>query len=255
MKRKIFYLKGIAILIAITTAFLSPEKTSAQINIANEAAKIQMAYKNPTYLGFDIKYTYAIETDPNTILDSSKGSFKMSGTYYWGTIDSMEFMQNGSYSIVLYKPDRIIKVNNPSYVYPPIANFSAFDSLMGNNIYAISFTTIGSCKSISLSFANPDLVYKSFSILYDSVTYHVTQIVSVMKEGFDDYADNYSRSSESSSSEYVIVKAEYTNYQTESFSNTLFNTGNYFMWNGNAYIPQPPYNDYEVFIASSNLSN
>jgi hypothetical protein len=254
MKRKSFYpgLKITSLLMA-ATSFLYTSKMVAQVNIAYESAKMQLAYKNPPSLCFNVKYTYALETDPATILDSTTGSFKMSGNYYWGKIDSAEFMQNGSYLITLYKPDKIMRVSNPSYIYPQIANFSSFDSLVGKNNYSTSCSNAGSAKIITLNFSDPAFPYKNFAVCYDSVTNLVKNIVYTIKEDFDDYSDSYNRSAAGNISAYMIVRADYTNYQTTGFSNTLFNTGNYFILDGNTYLAQPPYSDYEVFIASSNL--
>jgi hypothetical protein len=215
---------------------------------------MQMAYKNPAYLSFDVRYTYAAETDPGTVLDSSMGTFKISGTYYWGLIDSTEYMQNSSYSVVLYKPEKLMRVSNPSTMYPEIANFSAFDSLVGKNNYSTTQSASGSDKSVLLTFTNTaDYPYKSFKISYDSITHFVKQIVYVIREDFNDFADSYNRKATGNTSPYMIIKADYSNYQTSAFSNTIFNTGNYFLLNGNTYSPQPPYGNYEVFIASPNL--
>jgi hypothetical protein len=256
MKRKSFYPSlSITSLLMIVTSLFYSHKVLAQVNIAYESAKMQLAYKNPPSLSFDVKYTYAMETDPLTIIDSSTGSFKMSGSFYWGVIDSTEFMQNNSYAVTLYKPDKMMRVSNPSFVYPQIANFSSFDSIVGKNNYTTSCTNAGCNRLISLNFTDPTFPYKNFSVRYDSVTNFVTQIIYVIREEFDDYSDSYNRTAEGSTSGYIIVKADYTNYQTAGFSNTLFSTGNYFILNGSIYTPQPPYSDYEVFIASSNLLN
>jgi hypothetical protein len=257
MKRKLFS-PGLVItsLLMIVITVLYSNKILAQVNIEHESAKMQLAYKNPASLSFDVKYTYALETAPSAIIDSSMGSFKMSGSFYWGIIDSTEFMQNNSYAITLYKPDKLMRVSNPSYVYPEIANFSAFDSIVGKNNYTTSCTNTGCNKIISLTFTDPNFPYKNFSVRYDSITNFVTQIVYVIREDFEDYSDSYNRTAEGSSdAAYIIVKADYTNYQTSNFTNTIFNTGNYFILSGSTYAPQPPYSDYEVFIASSNLLN
>jgi hypothetical protein len=257
MKKKLVYSRlQIALLLIITACFFCSANTVAQMNIAHESAKMQMAYKNPPSLSFNVKYTYALETAPAAIIDSTFGSFKMSGSFYWGIIDSTEFMQNNSYAITLYKPDKLMRVSNPSYIYPEIANFSSFDSIIGKNNYTTSCTNSGCNKVIALVFNDVNFPYKNFSVTYDSVTNFVTQIIYVIREDFEDYGDSYNRTAEGSSvAEYIIVKATYTNYQTLSFSNTFFNTGNYFILNGGIYTPQPPYSDYEVFIASSNLLN
>jgi len=243
----------IAILIAVSVSLFTAGNVAAQVNLTGESVKIQLAYKNPAYLSFDVKYTYAEESAPSTVVDSSEGNFKISGTYYWGTIDSAEFMQNSSYAVMLYKPGKLISVNNPLTVYPQIANFSTLDSLLGKSGYTSSLTTVGSDKLITLTFSDPDNPYKNFKVYYDSTSSLVSKIVYTIRGDFLPSEENYNQSATGSTSDYVIVTALYTNYSTSAFSNTVFNTGNYFLINNGYYNPQPPYNDYEIFLGSPNL--
>lgn len=255
MTKKTIYLKRQLLLLAFIISALQfvSDTAGAQINLPYESAKIQLAYKNPAYLSFNIKYTYAYETTPTTILDSSVGSFKISGSYYWGSIDSTEFMQNNSYSIMAYKPGKLMNINNPTTVYPQVANFSALDSLLGGSVYTSSLTNSGANKLITLTFSDPTNPYKNFKVYYDSTSNLVTQISYTIRENFLSYEENYNESASGSSSQYVIVKADYTNYQTTAFSNTIFLTSNYFGLSGGVYYPQSPYTAYEVFLAAPNL--
>ena len=228
-------------------------KVLAQVNIPNESIKIQMAYKNPAYLTFNVKYTYAAEATPTVFDDSTMGTFKISGTYYWGNLDSLEFMQNGSYAVYLYKPNKIMSINNPATVYPQIANFTLFDSLIGKNNYTSGLTYSGVNKIITMTFSNPDFPYKNYSVWYDSTSYLVNKIIYTIREDFTEYTDSYNRSVGSNTSDYTIITANYTNYQTTAFTNTIFNTVNYFVIFGGVYYPQSPYTNYEIFLASPNL--
>lgn len=249
-RSKDLFFCAIAIFVALQ---FSANDLKAQYNLSKESSKMQMAYKNQTYLSFDVKYTYAFDSIPGTILDSALGTFKISGNFYWGNLDSMEFMQNSSYAIVLYKPDKIMNVSNPSPIYPTIANFSLIDSLVGKNNYTTSVSTSGANRAITLTFTPSSFPYKNFIVTYDTISNLVKQISYSIREDFYDFGDNYNRSSTGNSSPYIIIKADYTNYQTTSFSPTIFSTGNYFILSGSVYTAQSPFSDYEVFIASSNL--
>jgi hypothetical protein len=89
-----------ALLFAIVVLTISNNCQAQASDIPVESSKLQMAYKNQPYLSFNVKYTYATEADPLTVIDSIMGNVKMSGNYYWGTMDSLEFMQNNSYNLV-----------------------------------------------------------------------------------------------------------------------------------------------------------
>lgn len=254
MKNKNGFSKQLAKIMLLLLCLLGKYSVQAQNDLMAEAAKMQLAYKNPAYLSLDVKYTYAADSLPSVILDSSFGTFKISGLFYWGQIDSTEYMQNSSYSVMLYKPDRLMRIANPTTMYPSIANFSAFDSLVGKNNYTTTYSYSGVNKTIILTFTNAyDFAYKSFRITYDTTTHFVKQIKYIIRDDFSDYNDSYNRPANGNSSPYIIITADYTNYQTVPFSTTIFNSGNYFLLSGNTYVPQPPYGDYEVFIASPNL--
>lgn len=246
----------LVIITVFAVLVLHAEKIKAQLNIPSESAKMQFAYKNEPYLAFNVKYTYAAETAPNTILDSVKGSFKMSGNYYWGSIDSLEFMQNSSYNIMLYKTEKLMRVANPETVYPQIINFPLFDSLIGKNNYSVSYTNQGTSRNLLFTFSNSSFPYKNFRIIYDTVTHFISQIVYTVNDEVSDYADSYNHTpSGGADTEFIIVTATFTSYVTSSFSTTIFNTGNYFIKSGTEFTPQPPFQLFEVFIASPNLLN
>jgi hypothetical protein len=71
----------------------------------------------------------------------------------------------------------------------------------------------------------------------------------------EDYlgGEYFSSDASGNSSPYIRVTIDYTNYQTTTFSPTIFNTDNYFLMSGTVYTPQSPYGDYEVFLGSANL--
>jgi hypothetical protein len=235
-------------------AMLFVAQTQAQIDLRAESSQLQMAYKSQPYLSFDVKYTYATETDPTTIIDSSVGMVKLSGSAYWGRLDSLEFMQNSSYNIVLYKPNAIMRIGNPEVVYQQVINFPVFDSLVGKNNYTLNTTDVGNSRTVLLTFTNSSFAYKNFRVVYDKVTHLVQEIVYVINDEVSDYADSYNRTpSGGPNTEFMVVRISFSNYQTSPFSATVFNTGNYFLPNGNVFTPQPPFQSYEVFVASPNL--
>jgi hypothetical protein len=245
-----------ALLINTAVFILSVINCNAQAYIPLESSQMQMAYRNQAYLSFNVKYTYAAEADPLTIIDSSMGAVKMSGNYYWGTMDSLEFMQNNNYNVVLYKNNRLMRIGNPETVYPQIINFSMFDSLAGKNNYTMLGTVEGAVKNLQLNFSNPSFPYKSYKVSYDSITHFVNQITYTINDEVIDAQDSYNKSvSGGALTEFVIVTAKFTNYQTIPFSTVVFNSSNYFLQNEgvNGYTPQPPYQQYELFIASPNL--
>jgi hypothetical protein len=214
---------------------------------------MQAAYRNPGSLSFDVRYSYAMESNPTIKVDSGFGTFKLSGSYYWGTIDSIEFMQNDHYLVSLYKPDKIMSISNPSNIYPNIVGFSSFDSLFGKNNYTTTLNVSGIFKTITLNFTDSLALYKNYSVCYDSATHLVRQIKYLIKEEQDEFSDNSNRLGTKNAGSYMIVKADYFNYQKVTLDQAFFDASNYFLLSENVYLPQPNYSDYEVFVGSPNL--
>lgn len=253
IRNKIRILKA-AFLLVLPLAALT-DKAAAQADLLKESEKIQLAYKTPSHLSFDLKYTYAFETEPTVILDSSLGTFKISGNHYWGVIDSAEFMQNDSFAIVVYKPGRLINVSNPKGLYPQAAGFAALDSLLGKDGYTSSLTRSGHNKVMVLTFSDPLSPYKEFNVSYDSVSYQVSEVAYIIKEEYmtgDGFTGEHNNNSPG---KYLQVKAVYKNYDTTAFSSSVFDAANYFTVSNGSYRPLPPYSEYEVFLASPNFSS
>jgi hypothetical protein len=233
--------------VILLSLFSLCKTTNAQGNfLEKESAKMQMADKNPASLSFNMKYTYEYYDESSVVIDSSMGSLKMSGAYYWGSIDSTEYMQNNSYNVVLHKEEKIMQVGNVQEVYQKIMNIATFDSLIGKNNYTVQTGTEGVLKFIRLNFTDPNFNYNEFGVYYDSTSYLVHKMKYIIKD--EDAPANLLPANK-----IMTVIGYFTNYQTLPFSNTVFSTANYFQVVGNQYQPQPPFDSYKVYITSPNL--
>lgn len=244
--------------IVMITAMLSvlSSKTIAQPDILSESQKIQDAYKKAAYLSFDMRYTYAFENEPSVVEDSSLGNFRISGSRYWGTIDSAEFMQNDSFAIVVYRPGKLIHVSRPRNVYPQLTGFASLDSFVGKEGYTYSFTTKGESTTLALTFTDQSSPYKRFSLTYSPVTYQVKEMAFVIKEEYlsGEGSVGYG-AAEETSGKYMLVKAAYDNYSSTAFDSTVFDVGNYFSNKEGLYVPAPQFNAYEIFLSSPDISS
>lgn len=253
MKPRVPHLRKWKLITLFSIIIMYSVPLAAQLDISLESAKMQAAYRNPGSISFDVRYRYAMESNPSIVVDSGLGTFKLSGSYYWGMIDSIEFMQNDRYLVSLYKPDKIMSISNPSNIYPNIVGFSSFDSLFGKDNYITSLNVSGIFKTITLNFTDSLAMYKNYSVTYDSVTNLVKQIKYLIREEQDEFSDNVNRQGTKSAGSYMIVKADYFNYQKIAFEQTFFDASNYFLLREKVFSPQPIYGDYEVFVASPNL--
>lgn len=218
--------------------------------VPQEVAKIQAAYKNQQHLSFTVQYRYTKADEPAQALDSAGGSFKISGNSYWGTLDSMEFMQNGQYNILLEKETHLIRIAEPQDVYPQVINFSMFDSAARTQpgekeSYLVSTETVGEEKKLTIRFTNPNLPYKECSITYNSLSYLVKKLSYTARNTDEEYNNG----------EMVTVTAVFSNYSTAVFDGDVFSSSRYFTKEEKSFIARAPYTDYELFVASPNLLN
>ncbi|MES2780364.1 MAG: hypothetical protein V4651_10755 [Bacteroidota bacterium] len=224
-----------------------------QADFTAELSALQSAYKNAPSLSFNIQYTYADESSPGIVLDSSLGKFRISRNRYWGYIDSTEFMQNDSVSVVVYKPGKLIHVNTPSDIYPQVTGFASLEMILGKTGYSSSLEYSGRQKVIAITIHESESPYKNFRLFYDSVSHYLTQMMYTVK---DEYVSGENNENTSGTyRKYIIVKAEYSDYNTSAFSESTFATGNYFIHTNGKQEPVPPFEGFEVFLSSPKLSS
>jgi hypothetical protein len=222
----------------------------AQNPILLECMNINKAYRASSYLSFNVRYTYALDSTTIIIKDSSHATYKMNGYRYWGSIDSVEFMQNDSFQIALYKPEQVISVGLPAYNYAQTLPMAQWDSLFfRNSKFTYTMTADSGFKKITVNY-DSDMPVKKFEMWYDSVNYRIQRIRYKMDEATSD--EEYENSG-TLSGKVAIVDVFFSNYQTGTFTDDVFNSANYIYKSGSSYQPIALYEAYEVFIVSPEL--
>jgi hypothetical protein len=219
-------------------------------SVSNEVTKIQAAYKNQQHLSFSVLYRYTNANNPAVVLDSAAGFFKLSGTRYWGVLDSMEFMQDSQYNVLLERESKLIRIAEPQEVYPAVINISVFDSAAkagseGKENYSIQMTTRGDERSITIQFKSSSVPYRECNIVYNSKTYLVKQLGYTINNSDDEYNNG----------EMVTVTAFFSNYSSAALEERDFSSSRYFIKKENSFVAMAPYEEFELFVASPNLLN
>jgi hypothetical protein len=221
----------------------------AQNPVLLECMNINKAYLDTAYLSFNIKYKYAYEATPTVFQDSSLAAFKLNGYKYWGKIDSVEFMQNDSFMVSLFKEDQILSLGLPGYSFNKSLPLGQWDSLFFQND-RFSFTTgvDAGLKKITVDY-DANLPYKKFEMWYDSVSYRISRIKYLVSE-FASEPDFYSLPGPGS---YGVVDMSFTNYQVGAFGDEVFLASTYITHSGTGYTPSGMYETYELYITSPAL--
>jgi hypothetical protein len=218
--------------------------TTAQLTVTTEAQKIQAAYKAKKQLSFSMAYTYAQHNNPAAIIDSASGSFVIDGFFYWGKINGTEFMQNQTHAVQVVDEAELMRVALPDSTSPLLITAATFDSALGSGTYTNTIATTGTLRTINLQFADAEAPYASFSITYDTTTY-LMQKIEMVKNELDEDTELLTQK---------LFTMRYSNYSFKAPDAAIFNSSGYFVKNGNEFLPQPPYTNYKVFIASPELT-
>ncbi|MEP7377628.1 MAG: hypothetical protein ABI675_29760 [Chitinophagaceae bacterium] len=223
----------------------------AQNPILREAIKISKAYRGSSYLSFDVKYSYAKESTPTVIEDSSFVHYKMNGYKYQGSMDSVVFMQNDSVKVAVYLQDQIMTLGLPSYEQEMAMPLAQWDSFFVKNNFTYSTGVDAGYKKITVDYTNlSQNPLKKFEMWYDSVTYRINRI----KYKIDEAASNETWVEEGVlSGNVMIMDVQFSNYQTGTFTSSVFNPANYFTKSGTVYTPVSPYTGYEVYVTTPGL--
>ena len=249
MKRVKKYKKGMLCFLAVILISISSHRVWAQVGTPlEECHKIQEAYMKVDFLSYNVAYSYTPEKKPDSTYFSGKGSFKLSQSDYYGTIDSTLYMQNSLYAVMVTNANRVMHISKPDNIFPAISSMAVFDSLVQLNSIKYSITTKGRNRQIVFDFSmDPSLGYKDFRIEYDAVTYWIMAVSYTIVA--EDEEDNLPPGQE----KYITAKSVYSNYSTKPFDKAIFNSDNYFVMDENGYKTQSNYAGYEIFIASPEL--
>jgi hypothetical protein len=221
----------------------------AQNPILLECMNINRVYLTTPYLSFNVKYKYAYEAAPSTFIDSSIGVFKMNGYKYLGKIDSVEFMQNDSFMVSLFKEDQVMSLGLPDFTFNQSLPLARWDSLFfQNERFSFSMGVDAGLKKITVDY-DADLPYKKFEMWYDSVTYRISRIKYVVSE-FASEPDFYSLKD---AGDYGIVDVSFTNYQTGVFGDEVFDASTYIFRSGTSFAVAGAYETWQLYINSPAL--
>ncbi len=229
----------------------------AQLAAAQEAiGKMYQRYEQSHFLTFDVKYTYLTDSAGQHLkLDEMLGQYTMSGRRAIFRLGDVEYMQNDSMFISLYKNDQMIVVGDAREAnaggYLPLR--SMMDSLL--NSYSSHFTitvsvsdSLDSLSLIKFTALDDLAVLDSFSVSY----YKETNLIAALDYYFSapEEVEVY-RSEEAPSNKKRRLLIEFQNYRFDNLSPSIYNTNNYVWLENGEYRAAPKYKEFQVFNARS----
>lgn len=206
-------------------------------------------YRNPQYLSFDVTYTYASEQQPSTFLDTLKGSFKISGSQYWYALDQTEAVGNNDYVVMLFKEDQVMYVTKPmlSVTQNPVALMDSI--LLNSDSIQAHWSNTSRQKKITFRFS-PGTKYKTIEYEIDAANF-ITKMKCVVQatELYDPSVKELIEDKDT----YAIIEASFSNYNRSGVYTNQMDVNKYFRKEGDEFIPLPPFENYKIFLGSTNL--
>ncbi len=233
-------------------------RTIAQESKAEQIFKeVRKAYNSYEYLSYKVNYFYAKEKTPTDYIDTVTGSYKVHGKYYWGMLDSVEYMQNEKFFISVYNEDKIILLNSTSPVWQQANN--NWDSIWLKQKHKVNTIAAEQEGRLLLTFNfHSDSVYKRIELQYNSKTKLMEKIIYVMREptgaaGPDE--EETERADGEKLSDFIVMEVRFSQYSVAPFDTGLYNETRYVLKNDKEYVPAEKYQDYTILIGSPNLIN
>lgn len=224
---------------------------TAQNPVLKDGMKITEVYQTAKYLSFDVKYTYARERTPTVVEDSLFVHFKMHDQKYQGTMDNMVFMKNDSVQVAVFLPEQMMTLSLPSEYNEMMLPITQWDSFFTKNNFVSTQEADGGYSKITVDYSNlTENPMKKFEMWYDPATYRVYRIRYKIDETT---VDGALVNEGILSGEAMVVEIRFSNYQTGAFTDSVFNSRNYYSKEGSVYTAATPYSGYEVNVVSSGL--
>jgi hypothetical protein len=231
--------------------FLSTAQDNSREAAIAALKRLTQTYMASHYLSFDISYYYATQSRQNDYLDSLKGSFKMNGSQYWYSLDSVETMTDTVNVVVLYKEDKLMYLSKNSGLERKGNPVMLLDSVLSSNhLLHFSFSTAGAQDLITIYFPGKS-EYKSITYYIDHGSGLLAKTVSLVKTARMYETDIQSQLNNVNG--YSIIETRFSNYQPNSFDASVFNTARYYTKQGNSYTTTPAYSAYKIFLGKTGM--
>ncbi|HWK02987.1 MAG TPA: hypothetical protein VNS58_05125 [Puia sp.] len=232
---------------------LQPANPDSAAKIRALLEKVQQAYHRAAYLGFRMKYLYANEGQPGKNIDSLIGEVEMDKNRSRFVIDGTETVLTDKYAIQVRSEDKAIYLSAAKQA--TMSNpLGMLENVVGHmqGVQA-ELRQQGTLEVLVLRFP-PGSAYSSIQMQVDARTGFFKKITySLYTEGLvgQELIDRPGHPGPYESRGQVSVV--FSQYEQGRFDDSLFKEENFFSKTAGRFVPAGRYNEYHIFLASSNL--
>jgi len=230
----------------------SAQEVNDTAKLFAEMKTLQRVYQQKA-LSFDIRYTYASELHPETLLDSLSGHADIAGSSYYYQLANTEMTANDKYIVTLFKEDKIMYLSKPVSLNAADPLEQMRVSMKTAGVTRCSVTEKGTIKSIQVGFKEGG-PYKELQMMFDKSSGYLISMRYVLKTSLlmettgganGEVPEEYG--------EYAIVQSYYDNYKQLSEQQKRFDNTQFFYKEGDEFKPTAAYSEYKVFVGSPDL--
>ncbi|HMK25889.1 MAG TPA: hypothetical protein VK483_07635 [Chitinophagaceae bacterium] len=222
-------------------------------SIYDEIVSINKVYDSAFFLTFDVKMEYSSDTlwagtdSADFVHTELRGTYTFNGNKALYKLDNIEYMQNDSFAIAVYKDEKFILVGKTSATatgsFLPMRTM--LDSMMAHMKadYVYMITTSDSVWQISFTANDSNVVYESMVLEYEPESHHLITIKYRLKDDglYDPLPDSY----DVRRADLIFL---FQNYRVEQVSESVFSEDKYLFFDGPGDIkPASAYKDYIIY--------
>jgi len=202
-----------------------------------EINRIMGTMAGASHISFNVAYYYEQSDTAGLMRDTISGIYKINGKKYYAKIDSTEIVQNDFYNVAVNKKDSVIIIGRTKTVFPAVMNTDILDpTLQSSYISGIVLSDSANTRKIRFLFKNM-APYSSYELVFDTVTYRMSHLSYKLKH-YGIGAGN--------SAHYTLISVVFSNYQTNLFTDNVFDTSIYFTRQNGSFVSVPPYSAFEI---------
>jgi hypothetical protein len=187
---------------------------------------IQSSLFTTPYLSFDATY-YLTDIDSVTVRDTLTAKYKINGDSMYLVMlkDTVESVQNGNYFASIYHTNKSIVVQKPMSLSKQVLQVDVMDTVFQNMAMASMSYQDSSCdRSVTIAF-DSNALYKNFTLHYCKLTNRPSYITYSVKKDIS-----------SSCNKFINMYVAFSNYQTGTFTSSVFSTDPFFTVRSSADI-------------------
>jgi hypothetical protein len=244
--------KSVVAIISALIGLVCNVNGQTERQLAEQALRdLNQKYYSSNQLAFQVSYRCRKNESSSAYIDSLRGEFKMSADKYWYKIDSIETIANNDTVLTLFREDQLMYLSKTSRQVRSNSPLAMLDSLFFNNPdYVFQISEDADEKMITVK----SMAGQNFK----DIEYHINKqsgFLNKIKTNVDASLlyDESVASKIDKASIYVVIEVLFSNYQSQSFDQSIFQSSNYFRHDGQQYTTVAPYQSYKIYLASPNL--